>query len=605
MNKYIFLMAVLVMHAPFAFTQSPLLPKNHQGAIIFDRWDILYPAEKPVFTAFGDVGRKQLTERAIQLSGGEIKYFNRDREDLTYVLMDNGEYLDAQSNNPDTTEKTKKVYDSTGVFYSLEPIENENNQDSTYYPWSGLWAKPGIFGLFYKNPADFFQIKTNNFSFHISPLLFLSYGDDPHQNDIIFRNTRGMEARGLIDQKIYFYTNIIENQARFMDFIERKISKFQAIPGQGAYKDYHSGIIENLQGYDFANSTAYAGINVTKSLAIELGHGRHFIGHGIRSLFLSDYSQNYFYLKFNTRVWKFRYQNLFTELAPLSAGQNPSDHLLPKKYMVNHTLSFLPFKNVELSIFESVVFARQNHFEFQYLNPIILYRVVESFLDSPDNALVGAQAKWNIARRFQLYGQFLLDEFKVSEIIHHTGWWGNKNGIQLGVKYINVLGVDHLDAQLEYNRVRPYTYTHRDTLDGFPRQSNASYSHFNQPLAHPLGANFKEVIFHLRYQPTKRWTANLRYLHAIYGQDTDQKNYGGNILLQSNLRVQDYGNVIGQGLKTTLVAFRLDLSYCFAHNFYLNFTILKRKEMTDMSNLMTSYIGGSLRANFWREPIDY
>ena len=92
--------------------------------------------------------------------------------------------------------------------------------------------------------------------------------------------------------------------------MEDRIFRFQTIQGQGFYKDYNSGVIENLRGYDYLNAQAYVGINVSKSVAIEFGHGKHFIGNGIRSMLISDYANNYFYLKFNTRVWKLHYQNV-------------------------------------------------------------------------------------------------------------------------------------------------------------------------------------------------------------------------------------------------------------------------------------------------------
>ena len=47
---------------------------------------------------------------------------------------------------------------------------------------------------------------------------------------------------------------------------------------------------------------------------MQLGHDRNFIGNGYRSLILADYSTPYFFLKLNTRIWKFNYQNLFAEL---------------------------------------------------------------------------------------------------------------------------------------------------------------------------------------------------------------------------------------------------------------------------------------------------
>ncbi len=64
---------------------------------------------------------------------------------------------------------------------------------------------------------------------------------------------------------------------------------------------------------------------------------------------------------------------------------------------------------------------------------------------------------------------------------------------RVGAKYIDAFGIKNLDLQLEHNRVRPFTYSHFDSV--------ANYTHYNQPMAHPLMANFKEVVAIARYQP--------------------------------------------------------------------------------------------------------
>ena len=107
-------------------------------------------------------------------------------------------------------------------------------------------------------------------------------------------------------------------------------------------------------------------------------------------------------------------------------------------------------------------------------------------MGSPDNALAGIDFKANIKHRAQLYGQLLLDEFILSEIKNKPTSWVNKWGLQLGIKYLDAFGIKNLDIQVEANRVRPFTYSHNDTI--------SNYTHYNQPLAHPLGANFQEVL---------------------------------------------------------------------------------------------------------------
>ena len=60
-----------------------------------------------------------------------------------------------------------------------------------------------------------------------------------------------------------------------------------------------------------------------------------------------------------------------------------------------------------------MVFARQNQFELQYLNPVIFYRMVEQILGSPDNAMIGLNVSYDIKNRIRVYGQLLLDELNL------------------------------------------------------------------------------------------------------------------------------------------------------------------------------------------------
>ncbi len=251
-----------------------------------------------------------------------------------------------------------------------------------------------------------------------------------------------------------------------------------------------------------------------------------------------------------------------------------------------------------VGLFETVVFAREDQFELQYLNPVILYRTVEGAIGSPDNVLVGIDLKWNLWQKLSLYGQFVLDEFKISEISAGDGWWANKYGLQTGIKYVDLLGIDWLDAQIEYNAVRPYTYSHNTGI--------ANYSQYNQPLAHPLGANFKEVLFRLRYQPTPKWSLLLRVLSAETGEDRDTLNYGSNILLPNDERVSDYGNEIGQGVDVSINTIGLDLSYQWKQGFYFDVFYQVRNKKSDLGgDDQDRYIGAGIRWNLGRRWLEF
>ncbi len=586
-------------------SQSSSISLGNDAYHIHDRLEIK-TGSSDIFSSIKGFSRKDIVAYCEKLLTSEANLSKQDLLDIKYLLDDSNEYQSGNmsSGSDDSEDYTKKFVDS--LFYTIEETKGEETNQKSIL----VSQRKPVLKYFFKTPANFFEINNEYLKLRLNPVVNIKFGKDLDDNDkIIYQNTRGIEIRGLIDDKVYFYTNLHENQGQFNDFINERIDSSYAIPGFGNYKTFTSSVSDKFNGKDFPNSQAYVGVNVSKHIGIELGHGRHFLGNGYNSLLLSDYANNYFYLKFSTKVWKLHYQNIFAELAPISTKLNSGDNLLPKKYMATHYLSFKPRENIEIGLFETIMFARENHFEFQYLNPVILYRTVEFFLDSPDNVLIGLNGKWNMFKKFSLYGQLILDEFLLSELKERTGWWANKYGIQLGLKYIDVLGIDHLDLQAEYNVVRPYTYGQRRELEGFPDYSVSNYSHFNQPLAHPLGANFREAVFLLKYKPINALSINGRFIYAAYGDSVDGVHWGNNILRPNNQRPEnmDRGNEIGQGVSTTVTQLGLDVSYSFFHNYSLDLHLLLRNKDSELDDfdLKTSYFGGGIRANISNLKIDY
>lgn len=503
-------------------------------------------------------------------------------------------------------------HSSLKPYYRNEIIALNDVQESDYISVDNQGkpttdSKTGFWNYFYQSPAHFLEFGSKDFQLFVNPILHLSAGDATEDRDFVFQNTRGLNIRGTLDGKLYFSSSIFENQRHFLPHISSRINRDKAIPGNGFYKPYQSSILNNLNGWDYLNAEGYVGVQVSKSVGIEFGHGRHFIGNGYHSLLLDNYSHNYFYLKFNTRFWKINYQNIFAELSAFGSEDNISNTLLPKKYMAAHFLDIDITKNFSIGLYEAIIFNRENHFEFQYLNPLILYRSVEQFLDSPDNVLIGLNLKWNIKERIQLYSQLMVDELLISEFTSNNGWWGNKYGLQLGLKYMDVLGIDHLDCQVEYNRVRPYTYTHQDTIQGSNEFALASYSHYNQPLAHSLGANFSEVLFKIRYQPIPKLIIESVLIFAKKGEDLASENYGGNILKTYETRIKDFDNTLGQGDKNDIRQFKFEASYALHHNLYLDLDFIRRIQDSEIDNrdLNTTYLGLGLRLNIARQRLDY
>ena len=211
--------------------------------------------------------------------------------------------------------------------------------------------------------------------------------------------------------------------------------------------------------------------------------------------------------------------------------------------------------------------------------------------------MLGLDLKWNIRGTAQLYGQLMLDEFKLSEIRARKGWWANKQAFQLGGKYLNVAGIRTLDVQAEFNYIRPFTYQHED--------SYTSYVHYQQPLAHPMGANLYEVLGVLSYQPIPRLQLVGKAFYSLQGQDRQIRpdslvNYGGNVLISYNTRTpeQEYGNTVGQGNRTRLLHLDFTATYQPRHNLWLDAKlIVRRQSTTDNGTINTVFPSLALRWN--------
>jgi hypothetical protein len=455
----------------------------------------------------------------------------------------------------------------------------------------------GVFKTFYKNTAAFFEKKGDGYYFSINPVIYYNQTFEFGDTTNTFLNTRGFEFKGNLKDKIYFYTNLYENQERMPQFGDQFLDKMNQVPGATDWK----GFGKNNSATDYSIAQAYISAPIVKKhINITGGHGRHFIGDGYRSIFLSDFGGIYFYGKMNTQFWKFKFQNLITELNP--TFPTLSTQLREKKYMAMHHLTFQASPRLEIGAFESIIFRRKNQFEFQYLNPIIFYRTIESHLGSPDNALLGLNFKAIPAKNTLLYGQALLDEFVFDKLIAREGWYNNKYAFQLGGKYINAFQLDNLDLQLEYNHIRPFMYSYADSI--------RDYSHHKQALAHPNGANLKEVIGIIKFQPQEKLRLSLEIIKRWQGIDSSVAQSSGGDIFKSNLIPLAVGIIngynTGGGIPLHTFYANLNSSYELGPNLFIEGGIIFRTAnsgLTGRDNATMANIG--LRLNTARRRYNF
>ena len=138
----------------------------------------------------------------------------------------------------------------------------------------------------------------------------------------------------------------------------------------------------------------------------------------------------------------------------------------------------------------------------------------------------------------------------------------------------------------------------------------ANYTHYNQPLAHPLMANFQEYIGIARYQPAPKWTAIAKLIYYQQGRDSSSQSFGSNIFLPNVIppRQGDYGYNIGSGWKTNVLYGSFLLSYELRENLFLDLNAIVRNQKTVTAPLTTanaSVISFSVRWNMHRREFDF
>ena len=402
----------------------------------------------------------------------------------------------------------------------------------------GPFLKKGLIGR--KLWKDHFASYADTGVFISLDALFnLGVGRSDPDDRSLYNNTRGFSIQGHVGPKLSFESAFYTAQIFFPTYFDSIVRQTGAAPGLGRTRS-----AVGADGLSVIYATGNISWTPSRYFNLQFGHGEHFIGEGYRSMIWSDVTFPQPFLKATTHIGRrIQYTNLYTQLQELDRMPGVGDPRLPNKYVAAHYLSIKFGKRWDVGLFEAVVWPDQDatgdrNFDLNYLNPVIFLRPVEFGIGSPDNVLIGTNISYRAGQKALLYGQFILDEFKSTELFAGNGWWANKFGYQFGVKTWAPFGLEGTMFRLEHNAARPFTYTHTR-----PRRS---YSHYGLSLAHPLGANFRETVAIARYRK-QRWMGKLKWNRADFGIDSAGANYGADVTQLSDEPAREYNNEIGQG----------------------------------------------------------
>lgn len=566
MKKALLYSFLLMITGKVTTAQTTYLPLNTPEYHLLDRLETMNGMFSDEFyTSFKPISRK-----------GAVQYLTNLRR---------------MANAPGNTINNIDYYDiERAISISGEWAETAEGDDGA------INSKKPILKYFYQKQPDMVHVNTDGFYLVVNPVLYVQAMKENHVDGLKYINTRGVEFRGKIFNRVGFYTMFADNQEKPPGYVYNYANKYQAFQGNDYFTPY-GGAVQSTSTFDNLIARGYVDVAALQEhLNVTFGYDKQFSGDGMRSLFHSDFGAPATFLRLRANFWKLMYESLYLELTPQYI--RGTDRQLPHSYATFNqaSMNVLPWLNIGL--FESTLFSQKDNFQVQNLMPVMFYNTAARALGADQKTSLGFNFKALALRRLQLYGQAYFDQLKFDKI--SDGWWGSQFGVQFGAKYFNAFSIPNLDLQGEVNVVRPFTYASNDSV--------TNYTNYNQPLAHPYGAAFSEFIGIVKYQPLPKLYLTAKIIYSIRGTDsTDAMNYGNNIFKITQTRSGEDNFGLAAGMQWKGFYGNFNAAYELRPNLFIEAGALYTKGNFDngiisAANSVTMY--GGLRLNIARKEYD-
>jgi hypothetical protein len=400
--------------------------------------------------------------------------------------------------------------------------------------------------LYSFEPYNFLE---NNQKLKVLPILETGYWQSLNAQKNLVHMNLGAEAFYNPHPKLTLHAYITERYTQLPAFQANFADSTGFIPRFGKYRCTFK------DGYRFIDFRGSVHWSLNNLFSLEAGNERQFLGEGHRSLLFSDNAKPFPYVRASVRFWNLQY---FHQVGFLRDINNATGSFkLERKNLVMHYLSWNISETFNLSLFETIIWRNADStyhrgVDPNYFNPVIFLRPVEYAQGTGDNALIGLGGSWLPAPSMKIYGQLMIDEFSLLKSNKRLDWVGNKFGLQAGMKFSDLFGINNLNAQVEFNQVRPFTYSHRSSLQNYGNQF--------EPLAHPLGSNFRETLTKINYSQSK-WYIGAKFIKAWKGENPLNINMGGDPYNINKTPTTAFGHEMLQGIKTNLTYLDIRAGY--------------------------------------------
>lgn len=434
-------------------------------------------------------------------------------------------------------------------------------------------------------------VDEGDFHLTVDPLFHQEYGYDLGDQTAyvdttrLYFNSRGVWVAGDIGKRLSFQTMVHESRGALPQYLFRQVFANDVLPGQGRVK-YFDG-----RKVDFGWSQANVSYAATDWLNVQFGHGKHFVGHGYRSVLLSDNAPPAPYLQFSAMsrnrrwqytTWHTKLMHGVTKYDRLPTGESTESLFHWMRARFNHLSVNLG--RAQLGLFEATLFRNIDSdglrpFNAMELNPVLGLNTLVFGLGKGNKCLVGADLRLKVTDKAYVYGQYATDT------PGRMAW-------QAGARAFDVLRKD-LHLQVEYNAASSFMYM------GSPVQQ--AYMHQGQALAHPLGTSFAEFVA-IADAGFGRYWLQLKVNMSSYQRDSSDVSNNG-----TSLNLPDVGTASGDGPVTRNLTF-IDLngSYLFNPNTNMRFVIgcMRRDLPGTFDGVQSTYVYMALRTSLFNRYYD-
>jgi len=167
-----------------------------------------------------------------------------------------------------------------------------------------------------------------------------------------------------------------------------------------------------------------------------------------------------------------------------------------EKYIAANMLAVSPTDWLDVFLGNSIIYSSASP-RPEFLIPFMFFKLIDhnmgrgSIEDGNGQIYFGISAKY--PKSLYFYANVFLDVLEVRNILNedfHNTWVG----FTIGSKYYNLLNYN-LDLNVEYTRINPWVYEHKDAV--------TTFKHLGYSLGHWLGQNADQFRFQIDYQPLR------------------------------------------------------------------------------------------------------